>query len=381
MAADLHNVTAPPSFTELVSDRLRIRRFAATDAQRLHEYRSDPRAMAMQGWEQSTLDDAAAFAAACADDSPGQRNEWFQFAVADRASDLLLGDVGMHTSGDATTGRLGITMHPDQRGTGVAAEAVNAVLDYGFEHLGYERFAAGTLATNLGSMRLLVACGFEHAGQEPVAEDVNGETVFEHEFELRVSDRARRDSAPIVGVLVGGQSTRMGTDKASVVLRGRSMLAHVLVAVDAAGLEVVLLGPDDKGTGRRAVPDGDHGGLGPMVGLRALHEATPARPVILLATDQPLIRPTTILQLAMRQDAPAVVPVDGEGFAQVTCARYSSAAIGTAVEQNIERLRDLLDLDGAELIEPATWRTWNEDGQSFRSLDRPEDVSSVEAEE
>ena len=97
---------------------------------------------------------------------------------------------------------------------------------------------------------------------------------------------------PVAIVLVGGASTRMGTDKASLVVDGITMLGRVRNAVEAAGIRsVVIVGGDH-------VPDAPGGG-GPLAGIVGgwrylLAEGVDPDPVVVLSCDLPSLAPAVI---------------------------------------------------------------------------------------
>ena len=176
-----------------------------------------------------------------------------------------------------------------------------------------------------------------------------------------------------IGLLTGGQSTRMGQDKATTAVAGRSMAQRVAEACRATGLETIVLGPTDAETGLESLPDDDAAPAGPLGGLFTLLAARPDHHVILVATDQPFVRTATLLQLALEPAGDIVVPID-DGFPQVTCARYGPAALE---HRDAWRLRALLDRVDVVEVDRSAWQEWGEDGRSFRSLDRPEDIANA----
>ena len=111
-----------------------------------------------------------------------------------------------------------------------------------------------------------------------------------------------------IGLLTGGQSTRMGQDKATTAVAGRSMAQRVAEACRATGLETIVLGPTDAETGLESLPDDDAAPAGPLGGLFTLLAARPDHHVILVATDQPFVRTATLLQLALEPAGDIVVP-------------------------------------------------------------------------
>ena len=58
-------------------------------------------------------------------------------------------------------------------------------------------------------------------------------------------------------VLVGGASSRMGSDKASLPFRGGALVEHVAAAVAEAAGNVTLVGPPERyrDLGLRIIPD------------------------------------------------------------------------------------------------------------------------------
>jgi len=54
----------------------------------------------------------------------------------------------------------------EYRSKGYGAEAVKAIIDYGFSNVGLERITASTLEQNIGAQRSLEKCGFILEGKE-----------------------------------------------------------------------------------------------------------------------------------------------------------------------------------------------------------------------
>ena len=138
----------------------------------------------------------------------------------------------------------------------------------------------------------------------------------------------------VVGVVLsGGESRRLGRDKATVELAGRSLLQHV--ADGFTGIPVIVVGPavsvthPDLTFVREEPPGG-----GPCAALVAGAESAylvGAEIVAVVATDMP--RGASIaLEAAERlavalPDVDAVVPSDEGGYQQALCAAYRVAAV------------------------------------------------------
>lgn len=179
-------------------------------------------------------------------------------------------------------------------------------------------------------------------------------------------------------ILAGGASTRMGRDKALVPVAGVPMVERVAAALRQAAGEVVVVGREGSLVGIRCLPDRVDGPRGPLAGLANALAAAEGRPVLLVAVDQPLVRPETLQHLAARIGPDrAVVPLAG-GTRQVTCAAYPASWAAEAAREagSVQSLLDRLPFDA---VAEEEWRTWGEDGRSWLSVDSPGDVARAEA--
>jgi molybdopterin-guanine dinucleotide biosynthesis protein A len=159
-------------------------------------------------------------------------------------------------------------------------------------------------------------------------------------------------------VLAGGESRRMGRDKALVKVAGLPMIEWVVNALDRVCDDVVLAGRSEGWGGRHGLVD--PAGLGgPLAGLVAALQLE--SDVLVVAVDQPWVRVDTLAAMAAMEGT--AVPVSG-GVRQVTCARYS-ATITVAARS----IQEMLDQTPYRSIEEEEWRSWNEDGRSWFSVD------------
>lgn len=75
-------------------------------------------------------------------------------------------------------------------------------------------------------------------------------------------------TCPIVCILAGGQSTRMGgIDKAIITIHGERMIDVVINRLRPQAGFIVISGPDDKATGLTCLPDDPAGPRGPTAAL------------------------------------------------------------------------------------------------------------------
>jgi RimJ/RimL family protein N-acetyltransferase len=200
-------------FEALVTDRLTIRRFEASDAPAFAAYRSVPEVARYQSWDTPYGEDQAQrFIAALATSHPDTPGEWFQFAVTETASGRLLGDLAAHTELDPRLARIGFTLAPDAQGRGFATEAVTALLDHLFRMRDKHRVAADGDARNLASVALLERVGMRREAHHLRSVWSKGEWTDEYVYALlrhewtersievtRSRARRRSGSAPASG--------------------------------------------------------------------------------------------------------------------------------------------------------------------------------------
>jgi molybdenum cofactor guanylyltransferase len=146
------------------------------------------------------------------------------------------------------------------------------------------------------------------------------------------------DSEPSAGaVLTGGAGTRMGADKALLVVAGRPMVLRVTEALAAAGADPVVCvggdGPALEALGLRVVPD-EAPGEGPLAAVATALSALPDRAVLVVACD--LIAPdpgamAATVRALHGSGADVAVPVV-DGRPQWTHAAWAPSALAPVRE-------------------------------------------------
>ena len=126
-------------------------------------------------------------------------------------------------------------------------------------------------------------------------------------------------------VLTGGRSSRMGRDKATLVVDGAPLASRGLAALrDAGAVEVLAVGGDAGALAAMGfeVVDDHHPGAGPLGGVLTALAAASHDPVVVLACDLPDVAGTAVTAvLDALADADAVVPTAG-GHPQPLLAVY-----------------------------------------------------------
>jgi molybdenum cofactor guanylyltransferase len=189
-------------------------------------------------------------------------------------------------------------------------------------------------------------------------------------------------------ILAGGDSQRMGRDKASLLLGEQTMLQHVIATMQQVFPHIIISVRQPRpDIGLQQVCDEPvnedrPGNAGPLAGLAASlgHVTTPWAFVV--ACDMPFVVPALVELLAnYRSKYQAVVPVV-QGYPQPLAAFYASSCLGTirahlAGGGKKNSLRAVLEqlqvryVGETELLEadPAL--------RSFFDLDTPQDVTNA----
>lgn len=95
-------------------------------------------------------------------------------------------------------------------------------------------------------------------------------------------------------VLAGGQSRRMGRDKALVEFRGEVLIARAVGVLREAGLEVSIAGAHSALETFAPIVRDTQPGLGPLSGICAALRSITARHAVFLSVDMPLLPPGLI---------------------------------------------------------------------------------------
>lgn len=190
---------------------------------------------------------------------------------------------------------------------------------------------------------------------------------------------------PLTGaILVGGASRRMGADKASVVVEGRTMLERTSATVAAVCDDVMVVAREGQPipfvtTPVRVVRDRVVG-AGPLAGIDAALAA--ARHDLLLAVpvDMPLLSPDVLrlmVDTLVRNPGADAVALRHGGARQPLPAIYRSRVaevVTRMLAHDRRRLAELLDeLEVAE-VDEETWRHLDPEGASMVNVNAPDDV-------
>lgn len=164
------------------TERTVLRRLCASDLPRFQAYRHEPGLGRFQGWSPQADADAAAFIQAMAVAPMFVPGQWLQLAIAARADDRLIGDIGLLLREDAAEAEIGFTLGTPSQGQGLAREAVAAALALVLEHTEVARVIGITDARNLASIRLLQRLGMRCIATQPAV--FRGEPCVEQVYAI-----------------------------------------------------------------------------------------------------------------------------------------------------------------------------------------------------
>ena len=182
-------------------------------------------------------------------------------------------------------------------------------------------------------------------------------------------------------VLVGGKSSRLGTDKALLDFEGKPLVARVAEAVRSAAGRVTIVGPLEKygHLGLRVIPDPVED-FGPLAGLLAALEDSESPWNLVTACDMPYLDArflSFLFEEAQAARADILLPVDGSGNPEPLCAVYSLEARSTIrrrVEQGVHKITRAFQGLRVDELAPDRYARFDPEGRIFTNLNTLEDV-------
>lgn len=144
-------------------------------------------------------------------------------------------------------------------------------------------------------------------------------------------------AAPVFAgfVLAGGQSSRMGRDKALVELAGRPLIVYALEALRGAGVSAQIAGArSELSAFAPVIPDREEN-FGPLSGVCSSLAATQDEFAVFLSVDLPLIPASLLAQLAWdtAMTGSTVTLASVNGFAQTFPAVVRRSALPALQEE------------------------------------------------
>lgn len=187
-------------------------------------------------------------------------------------------------------------------------------------------------------------------------------------------------------IQAGGQSRRMGRDKALIDYHGRPLLAHVIDTLRQLSDDVIVVsnrsdsyGPIVQSPGARLVPDYEPPS-GPLGGLAAGLAAMKHDLAVVVACDMPLLNLDLLRYLIERAGSvDAVVPLTGDQYEPLHAVyrRTCLAPIQRRLANDQRRVISFFDEVRVAAIPEAEWRALDPSGRSLSNLNTPDDLAQL----
>ncbi|MBI4905909.1 MAG: molybdenum cofactor guanylyltransferase [Acidobacteria bacterium] len=177
-------------------------------------------------------------------------------------------------------------------------------------------------------------------------------------------------------ILAGGQSTRMGRDKALLPVGGEPMARRVADALTCVAEPVTLVGPKQVyGFLGLPVVEDRNLGCGPLSGIVEALETSTSEWNLIVACDMPDLDAAFLRRLTAEasQDWDAVLPVGASGRPEPLCALYHRRCLPVLSAS----LAACMYKVTAALTSLRVRRLPVEDDRSFRNVNTPEDWQRI----
>ncbi len=186
-------------------------------------------------------------------------------------------------------------------------------------------------------------------------------------------------------ILAGGQSSRMGRDKALLEFGGVPLLVRTARLLEPRVAAVTVIGPAERyaALGLRVVPD-DHPGLGPLGGLATALRISRSEWNLVVGCDLPYLTGMWLdwlIARAVDSLADAVVPESARGL-EPLCAMYRGRCAGVladALARDVRKLTDAVAALAMEKIPAAQWKAFDSSGALFRNMNTSADYEEARA--
>lgn len=151
-------------FPDLFTERLLLRRIGPHDLQALFEMRSDPAVMRHIGRpipkvRQEVMDLLHRI------DTEIEENKSISWAITRKGETTMIGTMGFYRAEpEHFRAEVGYMISSVNWGQGIASEAIQAAIRYGFEHMSLNSIEGKVSPENTGSIRVLEKSGFIREG-------------------------------------------------------------------------------------------------------------------------------------------------------------------------------------------------------------------------
>jgi len=187
-----------------------------------------------------------------------------------------------------------------------------------------------------------------------------------------------------IAIQAGGQSSRMGQDKALVHLMGKPLIEHVLDRISGLGDEILITTnrPQDYDyLGFRTAQDSTPGS-GALAGLKTALQAAQGEKILVLACDLPFVNKDLLKHIISRSDqADVTVPFRG-GEYEPFLAIYAKTCL-SAIEESLKagkmRMISFYPLVKVLALDEREITRFDPRGLSFFNINTPDELAKAES--
>lgn len=192
------------------------------------------------------------------------------------------------------------------------------------------------------------------------------------------------DAVTVAGaILIGGDSVRMGRDKASHPWGDSTLLHHVhRIVAPLCGEMMIVTRPGrevDAPEGCRVIRDRLEG-RGPLVGIHAALEAAAADRVLVVACDMPWLSPALLSAMIENGHGDVVVPRTANGWEPLHAiyGRRCLPPIEAALAGGPSRVPGFFGEVEVDVWDERRCREYDPELRSFENVNRPRDIPEVD---
>lgn len=157
----------------IITDRLIIRDFELSDIEAVQEYASDPEVIEFMEWGPNKREDTEKFIKEQIAHQKESDRKVFEPAITLKDSGVLIGGVGLTLEDEV--GVVGYCLDKRHWGQGYATEVTKAIMKWGKEQFGLNRFRAICDVQNEASRRVLEKCGMKVVRKQEKHVEVRGQ--------------------------------------------------------------------------------------------------------------------------------------------------------------------------------------------------------------
>jgi molybdenum cofactor guanylyltransferase len=187
-------------------------------------------------------------------------------------------------------------------------------------------------------------------------------------------------AAVLGAILAGGRGERLGRAKPTALLGGRALIEHPLAALQAAGLDCVVVAKADTPLPPVAVPvwTEPEEPVHPLLGIVTALERSEGQAVLACACDLPFVTPELVAWLASL-DAPLALPETG-GRLHPLFGRYDASLAGPlrAALDRRAPLQETVTALGARTIGDGELRSFGDPDRLMFNVNTPSDLAGAE---